>query len=80
MNLVKNAIKFSYGKDIRLQVSFDDFNEFLKVSVIDQGKGIEQQDLTKLFKYFGKLEASQSGVVPSSYENQDGVGLGLAIC
>ena len=41
--------------------------------MIDKGKGIERQDLDKLFQYFGKLESSAN-------ENKEGVGLGLAIC
>ena len=84
VNLVKNAIKFSYGKDIRLRVSYDERQEFLKIRVIDQGKGIEQHEMTKLFKYFGKLEAqSLSGSGGGTFtgtENQEGIGLGLAIC
>ena len=56
VNLVKNALKFSYGKDIILRASYNEQKEFLKISVIDMGKGIERHDLDKLFQYFGKLE------------------------
>ena len=58
VNLVKNALKFSYGKDIILKANYNEQQEFLQISVIDKGKGIEQQDLDKLFQYFGKLETS----------------------
>ena len=58
--MVKNALKFSYGKDIVLKASYNEQKEFLKISVIDKGKGIEQQDLDKLFQYFGKLESSSN--------------------
>ena len=60
VNLVKNALKFSYGKDIDLKASYDDQLEFLRISVIDKGKGIERHDLNKLFQYFGKLELSSN--------------------
>lgn len=45
----------------------------LKVHVIDEGKGIRPDDFDKLFKLFGKLNASAD-------ENPDGIGMGLMIC
>lgn len=43
------------------------------MSVSDTGIGIKEEDKSKIFKMFGKLEASTK-------INTTGVGLGLAIC
>lgn len=42
----------------------------LKISVIDDGRGIKDEDKSKLFKIFGKVNKTYS----------EGIGLGLAIC
>ena len=45
----------------------------LKITVKDTGIGIKQNDRSKLFNLFGKLEATAK-------INTSGVGLGLSIC
>ena len=45
----------------------------LKISVIDTGIGIKQEDQSKLFKLFGFLESTKE-------INTKGIGLGLYIC
>jgi hypothetical protein len=45
----------------------------LQISVIDNGPGISQQDLQKLFKPFAKLDCHAD-------INPKGTGLGLSIC
>ena len=45
----------------------------LKVRVVDTGKGITQDEMTKLFTQFGKL-------LRTSEMNSEGIGLGLMIC
>lgn len=47
--------------------------EIIEFKVIDTGIGIKQEDLSKLFQLFSKLEV-RNGI------NQNGVGLGLTIC
>ena len=47
-------------------------DEELEVSVTDTGIGIKERDLTKLFKFFGKLQSSKN-------INKGGMGLGLTI-
>jgi signal transduction histidine kinase len=44
----------------------------LEFRVVDTGIGIKNEDLSKLFKMFGKLNST-------SDMNQNGVGLGLTI-
>lgn len=46
----------------------------LVIHIRDSGRGIERENLGKIFKRFGKLEQEDKSV------NREGVGLGLTIC
>lgn len=46
----------------------------VRISVIDSGIGISEEDHSKLFKIFGKVGINNSILNPS------GIGLGLTIC
>jgi len=48
--------------------------DFLRVSVIDTGLGIKEEDKDKLFKLFGSIKNEQKKI------NTKGIGLGLVIC
>ena len=37
VNLVKNALKFSYGKSVKMKAAYDKTTEMLVVHVIDNG-------------------------------------------
>ena len=45
----------------------------LEIQVIDNGQGIKNEDINKLFKFFGYLDATNK-------LNTKGIGLGLHIC
>ena len=45
----------------------------LKVHIIDDGKGITDDEMTELFNMFGKLKRTAS-------LNNNGIGMGLMIC
>ena len=69
MNLLSNAVKFTPdGKKITVSTSLD--KGFLRVSVKDQGPGIEPEDRENIFKEFYRTE-SASGI--------KGTGLGLSL-
>lgn len=71
-NLLSNAIKFSSsGKKIELTA--DRINGSVRLSVKDQGMGLTQDDLVKLFK---QEESTQQ--IGSSSEK--GAGIGLLLC
>ena len=73
MNLIKNALKFTNANGkITIRCKYDASAYLLTVSVTDTGIGIDQNDLSKLFKNFSKIKASQ-------HVNIEGIGLGLAI-
>lgn len=52
VNLVKNALRFGCGKEIRIGAQYDSTEELLSVKVIDKGQGIGQEKLSELKKYF----------------------------
>ncbi|MFB9055574.1 ATP-binding protein [Mariniflexile ostreae] len=70
LNLISNAIKFSYDGVIRVKVDVKD--NMLTTQVIDQGIGISKANLNKLFVPFIQLEGGLS-------RSHEGSGLGLAI-
>jgi len=71
-NLLSNAIKFTsqYGF-IKIKVEKDD--KMVKVSVIDNGVGVSNQDLEKLFK----IDSNPTTIGTSQ---EKGTGLGLILC
>lgn len=72
-NLVGNAIKFtSKGGVIRIS-SVRRNDGFLEIQVSDNGKGISEKDVDKLFKIDSHLSTKGT-------ENEKGSGLGLILC
>ncbi|WAC02312.1 ATP-binding protein [Lacinutrix neustonica] len=71
LNLLSNAIKFS--TDGKILIKVDVKEDFLITQVIDQGIGISEADIIKLFMPFIQLQGGLSRV-------HEGTGLGLAIC
>lgn len=75
LNLLGNALKFTCSGSITIKaLPFDDYSHVIRISVIDTGLGIKQEDQNKLFKQFGKLDLKEK-----NFMNAQGVGLGLII-
>ena len=71
-NLISNAIKFTaYGGEIRITSKIE--GEFIAVTVKDNGVGIHDEDINKLFRI--DTQHSTLGTAKES-----GTGLGLIIC
>jgi hypothetical protein len=70
-NLANNAIKFTQKGTITIKT--ERAKEVVKISVIDTGSGIKEEDLSKLFQPFVQLEKGPD-------KTSGGTGLGLAIC
>lgn len=71
VNLVDNSIK--YGKEGgRTKVSFYDMDENYLIEVSDNGIGIEEQHISRLFERFYRADKHRS-------RTEGGTGLGLAI-
>ena len=73
MNLLQNAIKFTYAGTITVSLEYNIATKYIKGRVTDTGIGITEEDQQKLFRMFGKLSSSAS-------INTSGIGLGLFIC
>jgi two-component system phosphate regulon sensor histidine kinase PhoR len=70
-NLVSNSIK--YGKEGgRTEVRFFDMNENILIEIADDGIGISEMDLPRLFERFYRVDKNRSRKI-------GGTGLGLAI-
>lgn len=67
-NLVENALR--YGQRARITIEDDDTS--LRIAVHDDGPGIPEQDLERVFEPFYRLEQSRN-------RDSGGTGLGLAI-
>ncbi|MBY6155859.1 hybrid sensor histidine kinase/response regulator [Pseudooceanicola nitratireducens] len=72
LNLVGNAIKFTRGGSVDIEVECLRDGKTLEIRVIDTGIGISSDDMTRIFNDFETLD--------SSYARQaGGTGLGLGI-
>ena len=70
-NLLSNAIKYSHS-NTKIEIHVSIKNNELTTCVIDQGQGIPQEELSKLFKTFKTTSVR-------STDNEQSTGLGLAI-
>ncbi len=71
-NLLSNAVKFSKKEGGTVTITAKSEGEMAKISVSDTGIGIKQENIGKLFKEFGQVDAEIS-------KKYGGTGLGLAI-
>jgi signal transduction histidine kinase len=71
-NLISNALKFTYvGGTVEISAYQDD--HYIEVSVSDTGVGIEEEDLSKLFRIDAKYKRTGTA-------QEEGTGLGLILC
>jgi signal transduction histidine kinase len=71
INLLGNAIKFTQENGM-VNIKVEDVGRFVKISVIDNGPGISEDDIGKIFdKFYSVAKAKSSG--------EKGTGLGLPI-
>jgi two-component system, OmpR family, sensor histidine kinase VicK len=78
-NVFSNALRFS-PENGTIDISCSKEVEGVKISVADQGPGIPQQDLDKIFERFYKVDESRNrGNRGDGGTETGGSGLGLAI-
>lgn len=71
LNLISNAVKFSKSSGTIL-VSVSDKSESVEISVKDNGIGIDEKYLDKIFYRFGQIDKSLA-------RNSEGYGIGLCL-
>ena len=70
-NLVSNALKYSYaGTTVRIIAKQED--NIIRIEVQDEGQGLSQTDISKLFTKFAKLSSK-----PTGKETSNGLGLSI---
>jgi signal transduction histidine kinase/CheY-like chemotaxis protein len=72
LNLCGNALRFTKNGTITIQISFNQTNNKLIISIKDTGIGMSEKALNRLFKPFSQASRSTS-------KNYGGTGLGLVI-
>lgn len=72
INLIDNSIKYGNQEDGSTKISFFDMDENILVEVTDNGNGINETELPRIFERFYRTDKGRS-------REQGGSGLGLAI-
>lgn len=60
-NLISNAIRYSNGHDLLIQIGVDIDDGTAKISINDNGKGIPSEHLDKVFKMFYRATDDNAG-------------------
>jgi two-component system phosphate regulon sensor histidine kinase PhoR len=71
VNLLHNALKWSPDDEV-IRIEAESLGEEVKISVLDNGPGVPDDQVERIFERFYQVDASRSG--------HEGTGLGLAIC
>ncbi|MFP8953217.1 PAS domain S-box protein [Natrialbaceae archaeon A-arb3/5] len=70
-NLLSNAIEYSGDEPPRIRIAAEHDGEMWRISVHDDGIGIDPDEADRIFQVFERLHASTE---------RDGTGIGLALC
>ncbi|MBW1619084.1 two-component sensor histidine kinase [Empedobacter falsenii] len=71
INLIVNAINYS-NPNTEIDIDFEEYDDKIQISIKDQGVGIKQEDIDRIFERFYRIDKSRN-------RNNGGSGLGLAI-
>ena len=71
-NLIDNSIKYGHREHGKTKISFFDMDQYILVEVTDNGIGIAQEDLPRIFERFYRTDKGRA-------RDQRGSGLGLSI-
>ncbi|MCR5719826.1 MAG: HAMP domain-containing histidine kinase [Lachnospiraceae bacterium] len=71
-NIISNSVKYMDKPKGKIAIRLIDENDSVRIEIEDNGKGIEQKDLTKIFERFYRTDSSRSSA-------QGGSGIGLSI-
>lgn len=71
VNLVDNAVKYSF-KGGKIKISFFDMDKNHLIEITDEGPGISEEDLPRIFERFYRTDKARS-------RDKGGTGLGLSI-
>lgn len=72
-NIVSNSVKYMDKADARISLTLTDTGDFIQCDMTDNGRGVEKQDLTKIYDRFYRTDASRGTLLLGS-----GIGLSIA--
>ena len=75
LNLCNNAVKACESGKGHVQIQATRLKNAVKITVSDNGCGIAEQEITKIFEPFYRLDKSRNRMLASG-----GVGIGLTLC
>ncbi|WP_059171192.1 sensor histidine kinase [Bacillus sp. FJAT-27445] len=73
VNLMTNALRYNDSSPKRIDINLDRKDEYITISVADNGIGISEDHLEKIFNRFYQVDVTAT-------RRTGGTGLGLAIC
>ncbi|RHW41002.1 PAS domain-containing protein [Neobacillus notoginsengisoli] len=73
VNLFTNALRYNDAEIKKIEIILDRCNNYMTISVSDNGIGISEDHIEKIFNRFYQVDASAT-------RRSGGTGLGLAIC
>ena len=71
-NIISNSVKYMDKPNGRIDIRILDHDDSVQIEIEDNGKGIAQKDLTRIFERFYRTDASRNSA-------QGGSGIGLSI-
>jgi len=71
-NVISNSVKYMDKPNGRIDIRILDRDDSIQIEIEDNGKGIAQKDLTRIFERFYRTDASRNSA-------QGGSGIGLSI-
>ncbi|MCW9030624.1 MAG: nitrate- and nitrite sensing domain-containing protein [Gammaproteobacteria bacterium] len=72
LNLLSNAIKYTREEGVVTVSSMNSSEDYYRIEVFDNGKGLSEEQMQRLFQPFERLGAENSTI--------EGTGIGLVIC
>ncbi|WP_240843858.1 cell wall metabolism sensor histidine kinase WalK [Acidaminobacter sp. JC074] len=72
-NIVENSIKYSLVESIEVDVSLDVNDDFIVLTIADNGLGMNEEKIKKVFEQFYRGDESRNNSI-------EGSGLGLYLC
>lgn len=73
VNLFTNALRYNDSIEKKIDITLDIENNYIKITVSDNGIGISEDHLTKIFNRFYQVDVTAT-------RRTGGTGLGLSIC
>jgi len=72
LNIIENSIKYKGDCNGKIKINLDEEEDFVVLELSDNGKGVEEEELSNLFESFYRGDSSRTNP-------NEGSGLGLAI-